>query len=91
MTQEHRRLLWSLFISLGFVLLLSEIADLVPARYGLGIVAAPGTLAAAVLFPVSEHSGWALVYIVLAIVIDALLYMWPVFIGWRFFAHRGSR
>jgi hypothetical protein len=88
MTRERGRLLWSFIISLGFVLLLSEIADSVPPLYGLGIVAAPGMLAAAVFFPVSEHSGWAVVYIVLAIVIDALLYTWPVLIAWRFVEDR---
>jgi hypothetical protein len=91
MTPQRGRLLWSFFISLGFVLLLSKIADLVPTLYGLGMVAAPGMLAGAVLFPVSEHSAWALAYIVLAIALDALLYTWPVLIAWRFLAGRRSR
>jgi len=91
MNQQVRWRLWSFLISLGLVVGFSAIGYLLPTLDVLSVIAAPGLLAALVLFPQRGHSDWAYVYIVVAVIVDALLYTWPILLAWRFFATRFSK
>jgi hypothetical protein len=86
MRQQWKRLLWSFFISLALVLLLSGSADLTPAFFYLGLIAAPGMLGAAIFFRHGVHGDWPELYLAVAIIIDAALYTWPILLVWRLLA-----
>ena len=70
--------------AVGFVLviLLFALTEL-PAFRGAAYVLAPGMLLAAVVFPEGVHSSWAMIYIVVALIFDALLLGGPIWWFWN--------
>jgi hypothetical protein len=86
MRQQRKQLLRAFVISLVLVVAFIVIGSRVPMLSRLYIIAAPGWFGASLLLPRSGYSGLASlgVYLAIAVIIDALLYTWPVLITWRF-------
>jgi hypothetical protein len=79
-----REYLISSAVSLAVLLLIALVAYVTKSSLGgLGILEAPGLLLAAVFFPQGGHSDFAYFYIGLALLIDALIWGWPVLWLWR--------
>jgi len=87
MKRQTREYLRACAVSLTLVALMSGIAS-VPGLSVVGVLLAPGMLLAAVCFPEGGHSDLAFVYVILAMLIDSLLYSWPVLWIWRVSARR---
>jgi hypothetical protein len=92
MRQQRKQFLRGFVISLVLVVAFIVIGSIVPMLRGLYIIAAPGWFGASLLLP-SGDSGLASpgVYLGVGVIIDALLYTWPVLIASRFLAVRFSK
>jgi hypothetical protein len=82
--------MWSFNIGVVLALFLNAISSL-PGAEAVGIALAPGMVAAELLFPQGSHSDWANVYIVVAIVAEALVLTLPVLGVWRLIVARISK
>jgi len=92
MKLRRRHWLWSFLISLALVFGLSWIGYFSRRFSLLYAIGAPGRRVVSLFFPRAGYpSDWAYLYLVLAVVVDALLYMWPLLIAWRFFGPRFSK
>lgn len=72
-----REYLVSCGVSFAFVLLVTAVGS-VEKLSALTILLAPGVFLPAPLFPQGIHGDWPLVYLGLMVLIDVLLYAWPV-------------
>jgi len=73
------RLVWCFGIALGLTALIVAVAS-IPRLSAVGVALAPGMLLAALLFPEGAHSDWPMTYLMIAGLLDAviftLLIMW---------------
>ncbi len=69
------------------MILLSGIAELLGLD-GISNVLTPGMFLAAIVFPEGAHSSWAMIYIVAALIIDALFLGGPIWWFWSRFLKR---
>jgi hypothetical protein len=83
-------IMWSFNIAVVLAVLLSAASSL-PGAPAAGVALAPGMVAAEFLFPQGGQSDWANVYIVVAIVVEALTLTLPVFVLWRLVTSRISK
>ena len=67
----------SFAVALALTMLVGAIASL-PRCSAVGVLLAPGMLAAAIVFPEGINSHWGTTYLVLAALLDALLLAWPL-------------
>lgn len=88
-----RRYAWSFGIALALTALVAVIAS-VPKCSAVGVLLAPGILAAAIVFPQGINSDWAKTYLVLAALMNAFLLAWPLLWFWTWmerFRQRGEK
>jgi len=76
-----RRYAWSCAVALALTVLVGAIASL-PRWSAVGVLLAPGMLAAAIVFPEGINSEWGKAYLVLATLMNAFLLAWPVLWFW---------
>jgi hypothetical protein len=81
MKLQLRRYAWSFIGTLILTMLVGAVAS-VPRCSVVGVLLAPGLLAAAVIFPEGTNSDWAKTYLVLAVLMNAFLLAWPVLWIW---------
>jgi hypothetical protein len=63
----------------------------VPRWSAVGVLLAPGMLAAAIVFPQGINSDWGKTYLVLAALMNAFLLAWPVLWFWTWIEHSRRR
>jgi hypothetical protein len=78
---------WSLVISVALIALVAAIAS-VPHCSAIGAVLLPGALLAAIIFPQGPESGSGNIYLLLAGVLDSLLFAFPVMWTWMLIERR---
>lgn len=78
---------WSLAISVVLTALVAGIAS-VPHCSAIGVILLPGALLAAIVFPQGPESNAGNVYLVLAGLLDSLLYAFPVMWTWGLIERR---
>jgi hypothetical protein len=78
------RFLWSLAIAFALTFAVAAIAS-APNCSTVGILLAPGVFGAALIFSQGIHSDAPRVYLILAAIMNAVLWAWPIFwfLGWR--------
>jgi hypothetical protein len=81
MKLQVRRYAWSFGIALSLTVLVGVIAS-VPRCSAVGVLLAPGMLAAAIVFPEGINSNWWKMYLVLAVLMNAFLLAWAVLWFW---------
>jgi hypothetical protein len=86
------RYAWSYLAALALTILLAAISS-VPGCSAAGLLLAPGMFLAAVPFREGIHSGSGMTYLVLAGLLDAFVFSWPVMLFWIVAArsHRANR
>jgi small neutral amino acid transporter SnatA (MarC family) len=72
-----RKYAWSFVFALALTVLVGAIASL-PRWSAVGVLLAPGMLAAAIVFPDGINSNWGKTYLVLAALMNAFVLAWPV-------------
>jgi len=90
MKSQVHRYAWSFAVALALTLLVAAIAS-VPRCSAVGVLLAPGMLAAAIVFPEGINSHWGKTYLVLAALLNAFLVAWPVLWFWMWIAHFRQR
>ena len=70
----------------ALTMLVGAIASL-PRCSAVGMLLAPGMLAAAIVFPEGVHSAWPKTYLLLAALLNAFLLAWPVLWFWTRIEH----
>jgi hypothetical protein len=85
-----RRFAWSFVFALVLTILVGAIASL-PRCSAVGVLLAPGMLAAAIVFPEGINSNWGKTYLVLAALMNAFLLAWPVLWFWTWIGHSRRR
>ena len=84
-------------LSFGFALALTALVGViasVPKCSAVGVLLAPGMLAAAIVFPEGINSDWAKAYLVLAALMNSFLLAWPLLWLWTWterFRQRGEK
>jgi hypothetical protein len=78
---DLRKYAWSFVFALALTVLVGAIASL-PRWSAVGVLLAPGMLAAAIVFPEGINSHWGKTYLVLAPLMNAFLLAWPVLWFW---------
>jgi hypothetical protein len=78
---------WSLVISVALVALVAGIAS-APHCSAIGIVLLPGALLAAIVFPQGPESNAGNIYLVLAGLLDSVLFAFPVMWIWGLIQRR---
>jgi hypothetical protein len=73
-------------MALALTVLVGAIAS-APKCSAIGILLAPGMLAAAIVFPEGINSEWGKTYLVLAALMNAFWLSWPVLWFWRWVKH----
>jgi len=86
MKPQVRRYAWSFAVALALTMLVGAIASL-PRCSAVGVLLAPGMLAAAIVFPEGINSHWGKTYLVLAAMLNAFLLAWPVLWFWTWIEH----
>ncbi len=86
MKPRLRRHARSFVVALALTVSVGAIAS-VPKCSAVGVLLAPGMLAAAIVFPEGVNSDWAKTYLVLAALLSALLLAWPVLWFWTWIEH----
>lgn len=86
MKPQVRRYAWSFAAALALTILVGAIASL-PRCSAVGVLLAPGMLAAAIVFPEGINSHWGKTYLVLAALLNAFLLGWPVLWFWTWIEH----
>jgi hypothetical protein len=81
MKPQVRRYAWSFAVALALTVLVGVISSL-PRWSAVGVLLAPGMLAAAIVFPEGIHSDWGKTYLVLADLMNAFLLAWPALWFW---------
>jgi hypothetical protein len=76
-----RKYAWSFVFALALTVLVGAIASL-PRWSAVGVLLAPGMLAAAIVFPEGINSHWGKTYLVLAALMNAFLLAWLVLWFW---------
>ena len=90
MKLQLRRYAWSFMGTLILTILVGAVAS-VPRWSAVGVLLAPGMLAAAIVFPEGINSGWGKTYLVLAALMNAFLLAWPVLWFWTWIEHSRRR
>jgi hypothetical protein len=90
MKPQVRRYAWSFGVALALTVLVGAVASL-PRWSAVGVLLAPGMLAAAIVFPEGIHSDWGKTYLVLAALMNAFLLAWPVLWFWTWIGHSRRR
>jgi len=86
MKPQIRRYAWSFAVALAVTVLVGAVSGL-PRCSAVGVLLAPGMLAAAIVFPEGIHSNWGSAYLVLAALMNGFLLAWPVLWLWRWIEH----
>ena len=81
-----RRYARSFAVALALTVLVGVIAS-VPRCSAVGVLLAPGMLAAAIVFPEGINSHWGKTYLVLAALMNAFLLAWLVLWFWTWMEH----
>ena len=63
----------------------------IPALSAVGLLLAPGMLAAGIFFPEGINSDWANSYLVIAALLNAVLFAWPVLWLWTLISRARQR
>jgi hypothetical protein len=90
MKLQLRRYAWSFMGTLILTMLVGAVAS-VPRWSAVGVLLAPGMLAAAIVFPQGINSDWGKTYLVLAALMNAFLLAWPVLWFWTWIEHSRRR
>ncbi len=72
---------WSYLAALVLTIGLGVVAS-VPGLNSVGALLLPGMLLAAIVFPEGAHSDWPMTWFVLAGLMDAFVFAWPVMFLW---------
>ena len=90
MNEHLRRYAYSFAVALALTVVVGVVAS-VSKLSALGVLLAPGMLAAAILFPEGIHSNWANAYLVVSGLMNAFLLAWPVLWIWSTIDHARQR
>ena len=90
MNERLRRYAYSFAVALILTVVVGATAS-VSRLSAVGVLLAPGMLAAAILFPEGIHSNWSNIYLVVAGLMNAFLLAWLVLWIWSVIGHARQR